>query len=186
MNNDLKKSGWSIAVAIIMGDIFLVAAGIFFYRNIIGSQKQEVLNLRQQLHEREERRELAKERQTLLVSWKESSTRLGTFFFTPDQLVPWFEFLETEARNQGLRFEASTLADADNAASPATTGASPAATLGANPQLRAVVRGGFAPTVAFLRAIESGPYALKVENYSGEKGEGEIISYLTLQFYGKP
>lgn len=126
----------------------LLAVGLFlFYRQItVVQERAEALH--RDIAFLEENRRVLKERENLFAAWQIYQDRIANFFFGKDRLVQWLEFLEGQARARRLGFEVSSL-DEEGSGNP--------------PRLRVTLRGNLADTMQFLRAVETGPYSIGIQ-----------------------
>lgn len=138
----------------------LLAIGLFlFYRHIMAA-KESAEALHRDITLMEENRRVLKEREDLFAAWQPHQDRVTNFFFTKDRLVQWLEFLEGQARARGLRLEVSSLDEEGS---------------GSSSRLHAVLRGNLGDTIAFLRAIEKGPYAISIKEGNMRAGSSSDL-----------
>lgn len=166
MNYGIGYRGYLIGIV----NVLLVIGLFGFYQKFIVAYETRAEALRHDLALLEENRRLLKEREEIFASWQPYQGRLDNFFFTKDRLVEWLEFLEGEARARHLDFEASSL-DEKNASNP--------------PRLRVTLQGGFADTIQFLHAVQTGPYGIGVEEGIMRQGTAfeKRITQLTFLLY---
>lgn len=167
MNYGIGYRGYLIGIV----NVLLVAGLFGFYQKFIAAYETRAEGLRRDLVLLEENRRLLKEREELLVAWQPYQGRFDHFFFAKDHLVEWLEFLEGEARARHLDFEVSSL-DEKGAGNPS--------------RLRATLQGTLADTIQFLRAVQTGPYGIGVEEGIMRQGLlEERITQVTFMLYAQ-